>query len=164
MLASFVKERHDDVDSAGFTGAGKNNTLEILVVIVRAHVVFLTEHLIGAGKIGYITDDEKVMTTDRTLDNGLTFTGRETGILDGNSIVLTIESRVFADKLLFLILGSALIEVPVDFIRKLHAAFQRYKGNWSNRSHRVITILVITGISTFIRTLCQLFQNRILCF
>ena len=56
-------------------GSQKDNTLEILVMIIRAHVVFLTEHLICAGEIGYVTDDEEVMSTYRTLDDRFTFTG-----------------------------------------------------------------------------------------
>jgi hypothetical protein len=70
-------------------------------------MVFLTKHLVCAGEVGYITDDEEVMASNRTLDDSFTFTGRESCILNGNTVILTVESRILADKFLLLVFGSS---------------------------------------------------------
>ena len=75
MLSAFVEERHDDVDSACFTGAGQNDTFQVLIVIIRAHMVLLAKHLICAGEIGDVADNKQVVTTYRTLDHGFSFAG-----------------------------------------------------------------------------------------
>ena len=43
VLAAFVEERHDDIDPAGLSSDSGNDSLQILKMIVRGHVVLVPE-------------------------------------------------------------------------------------------------------------------------
>ena len=42
MLAALIEERHNDSDSSGLSSAGCDDTLQILIMIVRRHVIHIS--------------------------------------------------------------------------------------------------------------------------
>ena len=47
VLAALIQEWHNDIDSAGFSTDGCDDTLQILEVVVRRHVVGVAAQRIG---------------------------------------------------------------------------------------------------------------------
>ena len=64
MLTALVKERHDDVDSVSLSGGGGDNPLEILVMIVRGHMIYMTADSIGFAVIGNIYHDKQIRASN----------------------------------------------------------------------------------------------------
>ena len=78
MLAAAVQDRHDYIDAVCLTAGCLDNTLQILVVVVRRHGVLLIVHLILYVVVSHINDNEQILTTYCRLDQSLAVTGRET--------------------------------------------------------------------------------------
>ena len=74
VLTAAVQDRHDNVDAVCLTAGCLNDTLQILIVIVRRHAVFLIEHLILDIIISYIYENEQILATDGGLDQSLAVT------------------------------------------------------------------------------------------
>ena len=64
MLSAFIEERHDDVDTSGFSVAGGDDTLQILVVVIGRHMVGIAVHVVSNTMIAYIGENEQILTAD----------------------------------------------------------------------------------------------------
>ena len=79
MLAALIEVGHDHGDPSGLSADGSDRSLEVLVVIVRRHVVFKTKHLVGLAVIDDISKKIEIHSPHGLGDHSLTFTGSETG-------------------------------------------------------------------------------------
>ena len=73
MLTAFIKERHDHVDPVGSGRTGADDTLQILVVVIRRHMVHITGHFVGQGVVGHIHHGKHICTAHRLSDDTLAF-------------------------------------------------------------------------------------------
>lgn len=78
MLTALVQKRHDDVDSVGLAGGSRNNSLQILIVVVRGHVVFAAADRVGLAVIGNVNHDIKVGAPYGFPDIAFAFSGSKT--------------------------------------------------------------------------------------
>ena len=78
VLAAFIKERHDNGNSSCFTADSSDDTLQILIMIVRRHMVFMTAEGIGLAVVGYVNQQIQIRTADRFQNNALGFAGTKT--------------------------------------------------------------------------------------
>ena len=79
MLSAFIEERHDDVDTSQRTVAGSDDTLQILVVVIRRHVVGIAVHVVSNTMIAYIGENEQILTADGLADLRFASPASETG-------------------------------------------------------------------------------------
>ena len=97
MLSAFIEERHDDVDTSGFAVAGGDDTLQILVVVIRRHVVGIAVHVVSNTMIAYIGENEQILTADGLADLRFGFTASETGHIHVYEIValdIAVKGRI----------------------------------------------------------------------
>ena len=78
MLAAFVKEWHDYINSSCLSTYGCNDSLQILIMIIRRHVVNMPAQGIGQTVVAYIHHKIKILSADRLCNDSLGFTGAET--------------------------------------------------------------------------------------
>ena len=71
MLTAFIKERHNDVDSAGLACCCGNNTFKVGKVIIRRHAVFITAEGIFNTVIGNIYKKVQILAANRFQDRAL---------------------------------------------------------------------------------------------
>src|SRR5699024_3404419 len=64
VLAALVEERHDDIDTARLPSDRGDDTLQILKVVVRGHVVDLTVQGIGQAVVADIHHQIDILSTD----------------------------------------------------------------------------------------------------
>ena len=67
VLAALIQEWHNDIDSAGFSTDGCDDTLQILEVVVRRHVVGVAAQRIGQAVVADIEQNVDIVTADRSL-------------------------------------------------------------------------------------------------
>ena len=79
MLPSLVEEGHNDVDPAGFAVCRGNDTLQILIMVIRGHVIFMAADRIGKAEIADIYHNKHIGAPDRFADDSLGFPGAEAG-------------------------------------------------------------------------------------
>lgn len=97
MLSAFIEERHDDVDTSGLAVAGGDDTLQILVVVIRRHVVGIAVHVVSNTMIAYIGENEQILTADGLADLRFGFTASETGHIHVYEIValdIAVKGRI----------------------------------------------------------------------
>ena len=90
VLAAFVEEGHDHSDPSCLTTDCSNDTLQILIVVIRGHVVFTSAERIGQAVIGNINENIKICTTDRFQDHTLCFTGTKTRYLGFQNVGIAL--------------------------------------------------------------------------
>jgi len=78
MLSSFIQERHNNVDTVSFSCSSSDDTFQILEMIIRRHMIFITIYFISDTVVGDIAKNEKIHSTDRFVDDTFCFTGTET--------------------------------------------------------------------------------------
>ena len=66
-----IQEWHNDIDSAGFSTDGCDDTLQILEVVVRRHVVGVAAQRIGQAVVADIEQNVDIVTADRFVDDTL---------------------------------------------------------------------------------------------
>mgnify|MGYP000231819905 FL=1 len=71
VLAALIQEWHNDIDSAGFSTDGCDDTLQILEVVVRRHVVGVAAQRIGQAVVADIEQNVDIVTADRFVDDTL---------------------------------------------------------------------------------------------
>ena len=64
MLSAFIKEGHDYRDPSCLAADCSNNSFQILRVIVRGHMIFMSAQRIGQAVIGYIYKNIKIASAD----------------------------------------------------------------------------------------------------
>jgi len=94
VLTALVKERHDNVDTVCGGCRSADDSLEILIVVIRGHVVYISGHLVGKRMVCYIDHAENIGSADRFVYDPLCFTTSETraGAVEkiGVNIVATV--------------------------------------------------------------------------
>ena len=61
-----------------FTGSCGDDSLQILVMVIRRHVVLMTAYAVSKAVISHINHNVKICSADRFLDVTFTFTSSET--------------------------------------------------------------------------------------
>ena len=64
MLTALIQERHDDSDLSRLVCHGRDDSLQISIVIVRRHSLSLATHGVCAAIVSYIKHDIYVFTAD----------------------------------------------------------------------------------------------------
>jgi len=78
MLTALVKERHDNVDTVCGGCRSADDSLKILVVVIRGHVVYISGHLVGERVVCHIDHAENISSANRFIYDSLCFTASET--------------------------------------------------------------------------------------
>lgn len=78
VLTAAVKQRHHDVNAVCLTTCRLNETLQILIMVIRGHVVLVAEVVVGQAVIAYVYNKEQVIAAHGRLDKTLAVAGRET--------------------------------------------------------------------------------------
>ena len=126
VLSSFIQVWHDNGDASCLAADRGDDTLEVLIMIVRRHVVHLAEHLIGFTVIDDINEKIEVHAAHGTLHNALAFTGSETRQVAVHDIRRSlISGKREAVLVLAFPLGAPLGQIIVNFLPDIFAAFQR---------------------------------------
>ena len=123
MLAAFIKERHNYIDTVCLACCSGNNSFKILEMVVRRHMVLVSAYSIRFTVIGHINHNIKVSATNGFFNITFTFTGSETGTgcIDNISILLVI----FKYNILFVFmftLFTPVYNILVDSLSKLCTA------------------------------------------
>ena len=84
VLTTFIQKRHDNIDSMCFACCSRDDTFQILKMIIRGHVVLVSAHFVGKAVIGDIYHNKKVGTTNRFFDVTFALAGTETDDLGIN--------------------------------------------------------------------------------
>ena len=99
MLAALIEERHDDIDTARLPSDRGDDTLQILKVVVRGHVVDLTVQGIGQAVVADIHHQVQVLAAYRFGDNAFRFSGtkaRNAGIDKKSILLISGKSNIIA--------------------------------------------------------------------
>ena len=78
MLASFIQEGHDDVDTLCLSCCSSDHPLQILVVVIRRFMVGIAVDGIGKTVITYIHNDEQILSVNGFMDASLCFAASKT--------------------------------------------------------------------------------------
>ena len=73
MLAGLIKEGHDHVDTCSLSGRSGNETLKILVMIIRRHGYHASSQIILDAVVADVNEEVKIRTADRFLKSTLSF-------------------------------------------------------------------------------------------
>ena len=65
VLAAFIKERHDHVDTVCLAVGCGDDSFQVLIVIVRRHVVQMTVDGVGQTVVADVHHDKQVCAADR---------------------------------------------------------------------------------------------------
>ena len=127
MLSSFIKEGHDYVDSSCFSADCGNDTLNILEMIVRGHVIGMSANGIGFVVVADINQNVDVGATYGFVNRTFGFAGSETGKLGieniGFSLITGIGKGAFVLAFSF---GSPFYQVFVYLSADFVASFGRH--------------------------------------
>ena len=138
MLTAFIKKRHDNVNTVSLTGSCGDDSLKILEMVVRRHMVYMTADSVSRAVVGNVYHNVKVCTADRFLNDSLALTSTKTGAL-----------TVYKERLLTVALGNVVqtfffyqfltefYQFSVNLLCKIAAAFQRCDTDWCDR-HRFL--------------------------
>ena len=77
VLPAFVKEGHDDRDPLRLAVAGRDHAFQILIMVIRRHVVFDTVHLIFQRPVAYVHQDENIPVPYGFLEDALCLPARK---------------------------------------------------------------------------------------
>ena len=64
VLTAAVEDRHDDGDPMSLSSCCLNKSFEILIVVVRRHVVFVAEQVVGTSVVAYIYENVHISAAD----------------------------------------------------------------------------------------------------
>ena len=81
VLAAFIQERHDHVKTAGLSADSGDDTLQILIMIVRGHVILMSCQRVSQAVIADVYHQIDIHSPDRVIDNAFGFAGAKTGDL-----------------------------------------------------------------------------------
>ena len=88
VLAAFVQERHHDADSVCLSVCRGDDALEVLEMVIGAHVVDVSELAVGDAVIAYINEDEKVNAPYGLIDDTLALAASETGKVHVDDVIV----------------------------------------------------------------------------
>ena len=75
VLTAFIKERHDHIDSSGFSSYGGNDPFQILEMIVRGHVIGVAAERVSQRIVADI--HHKIRSSPRTDSSRMPFASPE---------------------------------------------------------------------------------------
>jgi hypothetical protein len=134
MLPAFVKEGHDNGNTPCFSAYSGNQTLEILVMIIGGHVVFVAAERICKTVVADINKKIEVGASDRFVNGSLSFAGPEPRYLGIEDIgVALVAFKGKGGMMLVLPFGPPFYKVLIDLMPHIHKAF---KGNDPKRTNR----------------------------
>ena len=126
VLTALIEEGHHHVDPFCLSGSGRNNTLQILKMIIRRHMVYLPAYGVSQAVIADIYQDIKICSPNRIVKLPFAFPGTETGTAAvqkvGVSHVSGGRSNVFCSLTRFF---SGLCQMRVHCRGKFAAALQK---------------------------------------
>ena len=64
VLTAFVKEWHDNVDTMCLSGCGRDDTFQILIVIIWRHVIEMSIYRISQAVVADISHDKQIRSAD----------------------------------------------------------------------------------------------------
>jgi hypothetical protein len=139
VLASLVKEGHDNIDPVGLAVDGGDHSLEILEMIVGRHVIGKAVHLICDGVIGDIHEDVDILASGGILKHSLAFAGGEAGQNDRKPVVLFIVSLISGVIPVFIVVAyTEVVDPSVYFLTEL---FRGRKNDQGKRRNGVACLL-----------------------
>ena len=84
MLAAFIQERHDHIDPVSLACGSGNDPLQILIMVVRRHMVYMAADGVCLAVIRDIHHDKEVCAADGFFDVAFAFAGSETNAFTFN--------------------------------------------------------------------------------
>ena len=135
MLTAFVQEWHNNIDSTGFSTDSCNDTLQILEMVIRRHVVCVAAKRIRQTVIADIKQNVDIISADRFVDDTFCLSRTETRNLRLNDIAVALIAFVGGNVFLSKFISasfSPLNQVIVDFFSKCGAAVQRNQSQSSD--------------------------------
>ena len=114
MLPAAVQQRHDHVDPVGLPLSGLDQPLQVLVMVVRRHVVFVPKQIVGAVIVAHIHQDKQVRAPDGGFDDALAVAGGEPGALRLDPECLFIAAALSAP------LHQVLVNLRSKALRAVH--------------------------------------------
>ena len=147
MLAAFVEERHDDIDPAGLSADCGNDSLQILKMIVRGHVILVSEQGIGQAVVADVNQNVDVVSADGFVDHTFALAGTETGSLGFEDITAAFISFILGNILFVFCIsapGSPLYQVVVHLLPEGDAACKRNDAKPSDRQGVKISFVFLT--------------------
>ena len=126
VLASLIEKGHDHIDTARFSVCCGNDTLQILIVVVRRHMVFVTADRVSQAVVQHIGKDKKIHASYGLFQDSFGFAGTETraaavdqvGILQ----IASVSDGIFGVTGIFV---TEIAQVFVHQIREIAASLQR---------------------------------------
>ncbi len=88
MLPALIEERHDDIDPVGLAIASGNDPFQILVMVVRGHMVGKSMYIVGDAVVAHIHQQKEILAADGFLDGGLALAASKAGRLHLCQIVV----------------------------------------------------------------------------
>ena len=73
VLPAFIKERHDHVDPSGFSSYRGDDALQILIVVIRGHVIFVSAEGIGQAVVHNINENVEIHAANGFQNDTLGF-------------------------------------------------------------------------------------------
>ena len=109
VLPAAIQQRHDHVDSVRLSLSCLNQALQVLIMVIRRHMVFIAKQLIRAVIIAHIRQNKQVRTPNSGLDEPLSVSGGKPGTFCFNQEGLFISAA----------LSAPLNQILVNFLPKL---------------------------------------------
>ena len=90
VLAALIQKWHDHVDSSGFSGDGSNDSFQVLIMIIRGHMVGLSCQRICQTVVADIYQNIDIITTYGFLQDTFCFSGTETGKIRPDQVSISV--------------------------------------------------------------------------
>ena len=90
MLAALIEHGHDDVDALGAAADGRDDALEVLIVIVGGHGHFTPIHLISDVVSSDVGQDVDVVAAHAVFDHSLALARAKTGAVRLNQEIVPV--------------------------------------------------------------------------
>ncbi len=117
MLSAFVEEGHDDIDSVCLTVDGRDDSLEILIMIIGRHMIDISVHLIGNTMIADVRQNKDIFTSDRRSEHALCLSAAETGTFRLHEVIflhISVKSGILLETVVQTL--AEINQISVDFM------------------------------------------------
>ena len=134
VLPALIQEWHDNIDAVRFAGGGGDDSFQILVVVIRRHMVQVAVHRVSEAVIADIDHKEQILAPYGFSDNSFRFACAETGTFTFNQIIFKLVAgkeggiEGFSQGIL-----AEPYDVIIYFLPKLPAALQSRNLKWCYR-------------------------------
>ena len=130
VLPSLVKHRHNNRYAPSLSAHCRDNTLQVLIMVVRAHVVFYAVHFIRYAVVKHIADNINVVASYGVVNNAFTLARAEARTMHVSNVCFRIFKR------------TPFLEVFIDLRRKFLTALHAYDSKLSHNG-------IFLGVSGF---------------